>query len=289
MDAMQPIELAARAVNKHVDQEENYRLEIAFQKIFYGHFPKVTWPIWHDCDYSKSTSVEGGHVISNKLSVVSPLADGNLQTYLKTADLKGCLEAIRQLSQSLVYLHKNDFIHGDLKNQNVLYKINNENLVVSLIDFGFTFKDDGEQQTLPGFFSRGFYGSQLPTAPEFLLNTAFSGDYKKLEAWALGCMLLEGLSGHRLPWQKALMDLIQVCKADLVNAAQRDLLKQEIVNCMALSISLSRDRFLQGRPRESFEPKDRLYVLILDLLIYDPELRLTIPQFLDEILKLQKL
>ena len=288
LDVSQPVELAARAVNKFDNDFENIKFEVEFQSRMLLECPGATWPIWHNCTYNKETRVEGELQLVNKISVMSPLAEGTIWDYFRKADIKGQLNATVQLCQALLCLHERQLVHGDLKRQNTLYKLYLDKLVVALIDFGFVSDSFRDQKELPGLFGMGFYGSQLPTAPEFLLNTEFSGDNLQLESWALGCMLYECLTRKKLPWDNDMMNLVKLCQADEVDAKQRDELKLKIVNCMTVVIPIHRDRLLQGRARDKLEIKDQLCVLICDLLAYAPTKRLTIRQFLDEVLKLQK-
>lgn len=290
LDISQPVELAARAVNRYGSDIDATNLlgEVSFQRDLLRVSPTSTWPIWHNCTYTKEARVDGELKLVKKVSVMSPLACGTFGAYFKKASIGECLNAIAQLCEALLSLHDNNCIHGDLKQENILYKIYLDKLAVVLIDFGFTVEIGAAQDKLPGFFDRGFYGSQLPTAPEFLLNTKFDGDYKKLESWALGCMLYECMTSIKLPWYVDMMRLIQVVQAKVVDAPLLDDIKRQTLNRMTLVIPLARDKLLQGRTREVLEAKDQLYVLICDLLAYDPIKRLTVRQFLDEVLKLQK-
>ncbi|XP_022542351.2 testis-specific serine/threonine-protein kinase 6 [Astyanax mexicanus] len=95
-----------------------------------------------------------------------------------------------QLVSAVVYLHKQNIAHRDLKCENVLLTADNQ---VKLIDFGF------------GRFSRGFPDltrefccTPAYAAPEVLLKRPY--DPKKADVWSLGVILYWMVVG-RLPFQ----------------------------------------------------------------------------------------
>ncbi len=92
---------------------------------------------------------------------------------------------MKQLIQSLLYLHKNNIAHRDIKPENFLIKEPDNLETIKLIDFGLS-KDFGPEaiMTTP-------MGSLYYVAPE-----VFEGQYDaKCDMWSLGVLLYALLSG----------------------------------------------------------------------------------------------
>lgn len=275
----QPIIHAGHAVNAHADEADILRDEVQFQRDLYQIESTGVWPIWHSCQYKKEKVDNGQRSVITKTSFVSPLAEGTLRGLFKTADLSKQVEAIVQLCTFLDFLHQNNLLHGDIKDKNVLHGHYFTRFIVGFIDFGFTCNADIEQQNLPGMFNKGFYGSIIPTAPEFLLEEAFTGDITKVEMWAFGHMLRRALTGKSLPWDSDLQKL-----ADGKLSADK---KADILASMKTTVETERAFLLEGRSKRDLSLYFRLRLFICDLMRYDPALRFNSQQALIEIKQIQ--
>lgn len=279
LSTRRPIVPAGHAVNAHADEADILRDEVQFQRELYQIESTGVWPIWHSCQYKKEKAIKGKSCVITKTSFVSPLAEGTLRGLFKTADLSKQVEAIVQLCTFLDFLHQNNLLHGDIKDKNVLHGHYFTRFIVGFIDFGFTCNADVEQKNLPGMFNKGFYGSIVPTAPEFLLQEDFTGDITKVEMWAFGHMLRRALTGKSLPWDSDLQKL-----ADGKLSADK---KADILASMKTTVETERTFLLEGRNKSDLSRYFRLRVFICDLMRYDPALRFSSREALLEIKQIQ--
>lgn len=277
----QPIIHAGHAVNALAEDADSILDEVQFQQRLYKVQSTGVWPIWHSCQYKKEQAYKERRSIITKTSFLSPLADGTLREFFRFADLSKRVEAIIQLCSCLYCLHRSNLLHGDIKDKNVLHKQYTESLVVGFIDFGFLSGADEPQKNLPGMFNKGFYGSVVPTAPEFLLEYAFTGDMAKVEMWAFGHMLRHAISNTSLPWDAD----VQKLSNGEIDATK----KPAILACMKDTIENERALLLEGRTKEDLDPYFRLRLFICDLMRYDPALRFNSHQALIEIKQIQAL
>jgi len=137
---------------------------------------------------------------------------GDLSSFLKTHTLseEEALKLMLQFNSGLKVLWENNVIHRDLKPQNLLLSISNENLITLKIgDFGYA-------KTMEDSLMETLCGTPLYMAPEILKG----GQIKytnKADLWSVGCILYEMLFG-KPPYgaknQKELFDNIQGKKLD---------------------------------------------------------------------------
>ncbi|KAJ3183142.1 hypothetical protein HDU87_007565 [Geranomyces variabilis] len=92
---------------------------------------------------------------------------------------------VRQLVQAVGYCHDKNFVHRDLKLENVLLT---EDLNVKLIDFGFT------RQVNTRKLLDTYCGSVAYAAPEMILGKQYSGP--QADVWSLGVILYTLLCGY---------------------------------------------------------------------------------------------
>jgi len=90
----------------------------------------------------------------------------------------------RQVLEGVEYLHKNNIVHNDIKDENIIVT---EDLVVTIIDFGSATVDHGEM-------TRTYCGSEPYTSPE----VAQGGRYHRVsqEIWSLGVLLFVMVYGE---------------------------------------------------------------------------------------------
>lgn len=105
-----------------------------------------------------------------------------------------------QLRNALKYLRKKNIIHRDLKPQNILFKMEEGELVLKIADFGLARYYDSSSFSEEGYFDMAstFCGSPLYMAPEMLLEDRYN---VKADLWSLGLILYEILY-KAMPYQK---------------------------------------------------------------------------------------
>jgi len=91
----------------------------------------------------------------------------------------------RQLAQALEYMHSQDFVHRDVKLENIL--LDRERKQIKLTDFGFC-------TVCPkGRYLQSFCGSPSFVAPEILQRTPYDG--RATDVWGLGIIMFGMLFG----------------------------------------------------------------------------------------------
>ncbi|KAM7376940.1 hypothetical protein PAMA_013629 [Pampus argenteus] len=102
-------------------------------------------------------------------------------------DLNTSRQYLYQILRAAAFCHQQDIIHRDIKPENILIS---QGDVVKLCDFGFA-------RTVASPTDGGVYTDYVATrwyrAPELLV-----GDTKPVDVWAVGCLLIEMLTGHPL-------------------------------------------------------------------------------------------
>ena len=140
--------------------------------------------------------------------------DGDLNHLLKkekNIPVAEKLHIAAQLLKALAELHQRNIIHADLKPGNVLCRKEFGNTYTAAItDFGNSFHgnstypnelpEDAIEAAHP--ISWGVYSTTIYTAPELYGQMGFSGDFAKLDTWALGSALYNLVaSPDEVPWE----------------------------------------------------------------------------------------
>ncbi len=173
----QPVVDMAQSVNK--DAKPLLNKEYALQRELFAYDPEGICPIYSMWNYQKGK-------IKKSSAILALLAE-SFGDYFKRVSRKEQIAATKELLRAVAKMHERGYIHGDLDESNIRCKGSN----VRIVDFGFTFQMIGEdQQELKGLFPDGFYGRIDRTAPEFLGQMRFKGDYTKVEMWVIGFILL---------------------------------------------------------------------------------------------------
>ncbi|XP_052265730.1 cyclin-dependent kinase-like 2 isoform X1 [Dreissena polymorpha] len=114
-----------------------------------------------------------------------------------------CRKILWQVLKGIEFCHLNNIIHRDIKPENILVS---KNGVVKLCDFGFA-------RTLaqPGEIYTDYVATRWYRAPELLVGDTKYG--KAVDIWAVGCLLVEMLTGEPLfPGDSDIDQLYQIVK-----------------------------------------------------------------------------
>ncbi|KAM7366591.1 hypothetical protein PAMP_016022 [Pampus punctatissimus] len=105
-------------------------------------------------------------------------------------DLNTSRQYLYQILRAAAFCHQQDIVHRDIKPENILIS---QGDVVKLCDFGFA-------RTVASPADGGVYTDYVATrwyrAPELLVGDTKYG--KPVDVWAVGCLLIEMLTGHPL-------------------------------------------------------------------------------------------
>jgi len=118
-----------------------------------------------------------------------------------------------QILRGVVYLHRNEVCHGDLKLENILYEHSGKDATIRLIDFGISEKyDQSGNKTKPDAVA-------YTMSPEI---SSGSGHYTtKSDVWAIGVIVWILLAGD-YPFMKKNEDLKNKVKREALNNADYD-------------------------------------------------------------------
>ncbi|XP_054603316.2 cyclin-dependent kinase-like 2 isoform X3 [Nothobranchius furzeri] len=103
-------------------------------------------------------------------------------------DLNTCRQYMFQILRAATFCHQQNVIHRDIKPENIL--ISQEG-VVKLCDFGFARTIASPSEVYTDYVATRWY-----RAPELLVGDIKYG--KPVDVWALGCLLIEVLTGQPL-------------------------------------------------------------------------------------------
>jgi len=117
---------------------------------------------------------------------------GTLDNFMKNNDLKNEViwKFFSQLCAAVLYLHKNNIIHRDIKSSNILIDQYNN---IKLIDFGLS-------KILNNYmkYTKSFVGTPLYMSPELFKNVLYDS---KIDIWALGVVLYQMTHESKLPFE----------------------------------------------------------------------------------------
>jgi serine/threonine protein kinase len=213
-----------------------------------------------------------------RISMVAEAYEGTVEAKLKKEQKKLTIGAKIGLAQTIVngiaYLHKTGRIQGDLKLDNVLWRVGKDR-PFALIDFGFVRKvvptKSGEFQTLDcGHYDRGYYGSIYYTSPELWGVKDFSGDPMKVESFAVGYVLWQAFYGAP-PWQEEISNAYD--KNESVTQERREALQETIRT--AINAKRKSEKFGTRKFEDLKTDTERMKWIMLELLNQDPKTRLT--------------
>ncbi len=178
------------------------------------------------------------------------------------------------VASGLDQMHKEGYIHGDLKPANVLFSF--DPLEAVLCDYGYSCSV--QEPNLP--IKEGFYPSASHTAPELLGKSNFSGDLTKAESFAFGLLCYQILEQFTPHWCSILRSL----SLSLNHQAVED-------NCIS-HVRTQITQFCGQIQKEILisqsTPESALKELILQLLDLTPENRPTMAEARDKLFQITK-
>lgn len=182
------------------------RREVAIHQKFNG--SRGIWPIISTCEYTKTVTLADKSLLEiPKLSCITPLAAHALDDWLKpnppVMTTQELLKALSDLTHGLFVLHSAGYIHGDIKNSNILLSAD---FTAGFIDFGFSFRP--QIDSLTGLLDCGYYGSRYCTAPEMLKKSSSDVDLFKAELFAFGVVILSLFLRQDPSWCRLIDDNI---------------------------------------------------------------------------------
>ncbi|KAI8893458.1 kinase-like domain-containing protein [Globomyces pollinis-pini] len=96
----------------------------------------------------------------------------------------------RQVAEAILYLHRNNLVHRDIKDENIVI---DDKLNTKLVDFGVAHKIPSTKRE----YFHSFRGTLLYTPPEIIANPIHRGP--EADMWCLGVLLFT-LSYSKLPY-----------------------------------------------------------------------------------------
>lgn len=139
--------------------ESKYTPQLVYDEYHYLHcflvFKKI--PGNTLLEYSKNQSTQG------------------IQPYIKE-------QCIHQLLEGFKYLQKHRIIHRDIKNDNIMIRVDGEDVLLKIIDFGLS----RYQQNLKDFTTNEICGAYPYMCPEMLSNRYYNGN---CDTWSLGVLI----------------------------------------------------------------------------------------------------
>lgn len=111
----------------------------------------------------------------------------------KNLSEKECAKIFRQIINAMSYYHSLNISHRDIKLENILVNMNDEELTTKVIDFGFATQTKTTNELI-----RTCCGTPAYMAPELCLKEEYIGP--AVDIWASGVVLYTLLFGTQ-PWK----------------------------------------------------------------------------------------
>ena len=181
-----------------------------------------------------------------------------------------------QIIKAISFLHSMNYLHRDIKPENVLL---NEGKV-KICDFGFC-----RHVRQPGDFLTDYVATRWYRSPELLITPQY---HKAVDSWAIGCVMMEMLTGEPLLPGDDLIDQLHRIH-QVLGAFPSTLYKHMALNKSLSSIDFSKffEIPLNFNPNKlsnlikEKSKKDDLIALLYGLLEIDPDKRLTVEDALN--------
>ncbi|XP_065879436.1 mitogen-activated protein kinase kinase kinase 20-like [Euphorbia lathyris] len=154
-------------------------------------------PYIMDCYGEETTTTKNGRMIYNVL--LEYASGGTLSSLIKQSDGCGLPESdvsryTRCILEGLDYIHSHGYVHCDMKPENVLLVSdeNRDSFVPKIGGFGLAKRYLTSKRMK---FNPNFGGTPLYMAPETVIDRI---QEPPCDIWALGCMVLEMLTGKKV-------------------------------------------------------------------------------------------
>lgn len=118
------------------------------------------------------------------------ISNTSMHGYIKTFENRRIPEKevriiFRQIVEGVNYLHSSNFVHRDIKLENIL--IDKKDKKIKIIDFGFSVSIQADKKL------NMFCGTPSYMAPEIVSKQDYNGKF--VDVWALGILLFTMLCG----------------------------------------------------------------------------------------------
>lgn len=261
------VEVTDVARKENFDSNEFSPQELEYEKKFGGLRSYANYTEGEESKTTFTTDLYTGNL--NELSI--PLS--STQSYRILGDV----------GSTLANMHDEEVIHGDLKKENILFRILNEQPQGKLIDFGMCYEpnsSDDEKNTQKSF---PYYGTYTYTSPEVLQSfKTYSThppeysleDRKAQESYAFGCIVYSMMLGKEPEWFAKINQLDprrmeKGTRMDEILASQREM-------------SVKREELTEKMERgETLTDSEKTMLTITQLLHPDPKERMTVREFLN--------
>mmetsp|Transcript_25000 Transcript_25000/g.25210 ORF Transcript_25000/g.25210 Transcript_25000/m.25210 type:complete len:640 (-) Transcript_25000:280-2199(-) len=216
--------------------------------------------------------------------IVSEFCDYDLQKIIygkQTVNLFGSnadiLSVLHQILNALQFAHSKGIVHRDVKPANILI---NSDLTVKLCDFGIaralSEENSGssdikmtDNEPLTEYVVTRYY-----RAPEVFLNPGHYG--KEQDIWGAACAFAELLIKTPLFPGNNCLHQVQVIVDVIGKPTSRDLDFQMNPRCKRFLMGLtSKEQGLETVIKDSFKIHPDLYVLLAEMLQFNPDIRIT--------------
>ena len=230
------------------------------------------WPLHNVVEYPKYQAWKKIY----KTALFMPRASSDL-AHSDSMSLEEELQRAHSILRGLDAIHKQGYVHADIKQTNVL--VDMDPLDTGWIDFGFSFLSKSGQA--PQVFDMGYYGSIDYTPPEVFGQKNFTGDFFKADMWALGCTLLT-LHAPMPSWSLILKYFFKKRK----ESAVADYVQQEVRRLIIDAVEKPLERLQEEAKSRELTLQERYTMLVYHFMRLDPSLRYTAAQGLEELTEL---
>lgn len=229
--------------------------------------------IWPCLGYFTYTKMIGKNLSIPKVMILTPVARGDLSIVRENKVLVSTHQLISvtyQLAKGLASIHERGAYHGDLKDQNALFKLFLDGAILAgLIDFGTTFPIPHGEEPLSYPLDQGYYGSTFPTAPELFGDKKFTGDLVKVEIFAFGYMLYSLLFKKHPEWTP----LVTKHSTEAIYAEVTETTKQQMRESVTRNIDKPKEVLEVMLQNRELSLEENLGLLIYTMMQTDPQKR----------------